>query len=121
MVTFKLWRDTELIKIQINYVEKILFNPKRVSVNTLLKQIDLNRDEKAYFEKVLNFYGPFEITAYDEREIMCEKVRAILTRKTQKLRDFYDLFVLHNNGGAVRDFENEILEKIRAGLVQRCP
>jgi hypothetical protein len=47
---------------------------------------------------------------------LCEKVRAILTRKAQKLRDFYDLFILQKHGLEARDLENEILEKIKASL-----
>jgi predicted nucleotidyltransferase component of viral defense system len=116
MVTFKLWKDSELIKVQVNFVEKILFKPKRMKVKTLMDKIHLNNDEKAYFEEFLNFYRPFSVIAYDEREILCEKVRAILMRKSQKLRDFYDLFILHKHGLEVKDFEDEILEKIRAGL-----
>jgi predicted nucleotidyltransferase component of viral defense system len=64
----------------------------------------------------LDFYKPFSVIAYDEREILCEKVRAILTRKAQKLRDFYDLFILQKHGLEARDLENEILEKIKASL-----
>lgn len=116
MVTFKLWKGSELVKIQVNYVENILFKPKNVVVKTLLDMNELKKDEKAYFEEFLDFYNPFQISAYDEREILCEKVRAILTRKAQKLRDFYDLFVLHKHGFEVKDLENEILEKIKSSL-----
>jgi predicted nucleotidyltransferase component of viral defense system len=114
MATFKLWKRSELVKIQVNFVEKILFKPKVVGVKTLLDKTELKEDEKVYFEEFLEFYKPFEIVAYDEREILCEKVRAILTRKAQKLRDFYDLFVLQNHG--FRDLVNEIVEKTRTSL-----
>jgi predicted nucleotidyltransferase component of viral defense system len=115
-VTFKLYKGLELVKIQVNYVEKILFNPKIVVVKTLLNKAELKDDEKAYFKEFLEFYKPFQIVAYDEREILCEKVRAILTRKAQKLRDFYDLFILQKYGFYVKDLENEIIEKIKASL-----
>jgi hypothetical protein len=116
MVTFKPWKGSELVKIQVNYVEKILFKPKKMNVKTLLDKIDLSEDEKVYFGEFLDFYKPFSVIAYDEREILCEKVRAILTRKAQKLRDFYDLFILQKHGLEARDLENEILEKIKASL-----
>ena len=103
MATFKLWKGLELIKIQVNYAEKILFKPKNVIVKTLLDKAELEDDEKAYFEEFLKFYRPFQINAYDEREILCEKVRAILTRRAQKLRDFYDIFVLRKHGFNAED------------------
>ncbi|MCX7821978.1 MAG: nucleotidyl transferase AbiEii/AbiGii toxin family protein [Syntrophobacterales bacterium] len=36
MVTFKLWKGSEFVKIQVNYIEKILFNPKNIIVKTIL-------------------------------------------------------------------------------------
>jgi predicted nucleotidyltransferase component of viral defense system len=48
MVTFKLWKGSELVKIQVNYVEKILFEPKKMNVKTLLDKIDLSEDEKVF-------------------------------------------------------------------------
>jgi hypothetical protein len=43
---------------------------------------------KCILGEFLDFYKPFSVLAYDEREILCEKVRAILTRKAQKLKGF---------------------------------
>jgi len=34
MVTFKLWEGLELVKIQVNFVERILFKPKKVFVKS---------------------------------------------------------------------------------------
>jgi predicted nucleotidyltransferase component of viral defense system len=116
MATFKLWKGPELLKIQVNFVEKLLFSPRVVRVRTLLDGVKLSRDERAYFGEFLDFYRPFKLMAYDEREILCEKVRAILTRRAQKLRDFYDLFVLAMHGFRLRDLKEEIAEKVRASL-----
>jgi predicted nucleotidyltransferase component of viral defense system len=119
MVTFKLWKNSELIKIQVNFIEKLLFPIKKITVKTLLDGAKLSTDEKAYFEEFLDFYKPLQIMAYDEREILCEKVRAILTRRAQKLRDFYDLFMLSKHGYKIEDLAKEILEKVRASLYYR--
>jgi len=119
IVTFKLWKNSELIKIQVNFIEKLLFPIKKITVKTLLDGAKLSTDEKAYFEEFLDFYKPLQIMAYDEREILCEKVRAILTRRAQKLRDFYDLFMLSKHGYKIEDLAKEILEKVRASLYYR--
>ena len=119
MVTFKLWKNSELVKIQVNFIEKLLFPLKKVTVKTLLDKAKLSRDEKAYFKEFLDFYKPLQIMAYDEREILCEKVRAILTRRAQKLRDFYDLFMLSKHGYKIGDLAKETVEKVRASLYYR--
>lgn len=43
MVTFKLWKNSELIKIQVNFIEEILFPFKRTAVKTLLNDPDLTK------------------------------------------------------------------------------
>lgn len=116
MVTFKLWKGGEFVKVQINFVEELLFDTKMRTGKTLLDGVSLKRDETAYFEEQLDYYAPFEVEAYDEREILCEKVRAILTRKAQKLRDFYDLFLLGRHGFKVGQLAEESVRKTRASL-----
>jgi predicted nucleotidyltransferase component of viral defense system len=116
MVTFKLWKGHELVKIQVNFIEELLFPYKRVKVRTLLEAVSLSKDEEAYFEELLHYYKPFEVFAYDEREILCEKVRAILTRRAQKLRDFYDLLMLENHGFRIVQVRDEIAMKLKAAL-----
>lgn len=75
MITFKMWKGSELLKIQVNFVDEILFPYKTVVVKTLLDRVQVSKDERTYFEESLGFYRPFEVKAYDEREILCEKVR----------------------------------------------
>mgnify|MGYP000288812852 CR=1 FL=1 len=43
-------------------------------------------------------------------------MRAILTRRAQKLRDFYDLFILYKHGFRAEDLKKEIIDKIRKAL-----
>ena len=43
---------------------------------------------KEYTQKIL-----FDV--YDVREILCEKIRAILTRKGMKARDFIDVYLIY--------------------------
>jgi predicted nucleotidyltransferase component of viral defense system len=113
MVTFKLWKDSELIKIQVNFVERILFDHESVVARTLIDHTKISEDDKAYFEDFLKFYKPVKLLAYSKEEILCEKVRAILTRQTQKLRDFYDIFMLEKHGIKIDKLKEMIVEKVR--------
>jgi predicted nucleotidyltransferase component of viral defense system len=116
LVTCKLWKNSEFTKIQVNFTDKILFQPKIVTVKTLLDNIQLSKDDTAYFREALSFYKPFAVQAYDEKEILCEKVRAILTRRAQKLRDFYDLYMLEKSGYKIEELREQIMAKINACL-----
>jgi len=116
MVTFKMWKNSELMKIQVNFVDEILFPYKTVVVKTLLGNAEISEGERVYFEEFLKFYKSFKVAAYDEREILCEKVRAILTRRTQKLRDFYDLFMLDNSMFEIEKLKEQVILKTKACL-----
>lgn len=119
MTTYKLWKGKEYVKVQVNYVETLLFKAKKLKASTLLDGVELQKDDQAYFSDFLDHYTPFFVEAYDEREILCEKVRAVMTRKAQKLRDFYDLFLLDERGFRIDQFTEEILNKTRAALYYR--
>lgn len=116
MVTCKLWKNLEFTKIQVNFADKILFPQKTVAVKTLLDNVQLSKDDTAYFEEALSSYRKFTVQAYSEKEILCEKVRAILTRRAQKLRDFYDLYMLEKSGYKIEELREQIVAKINACL-----
>ena len=116
MVTFKLWKGSELIKIQVNFVERILFPHRNTVAKTLLTGIEIGDDEKAYFHEFLEFYQPVKVSAYSLEEILCEKIRAILTRQAMKLRDVYDVFMIRKAGVRIANLKEEILEKIRFAM-----
>ncbi len=122
--TFKLWYAPEgqteeaFIKIQINFIEKLEYS------------IIEKHADNIFFGK----YGDFELAfllpedsewvlkipilkCYDIREILLEKVRAILTRKGIKERDFLDIYMIENNKKLdIRDFKEQIIEKTKAML-----
>ncbi len=116
MVTFKLWKGNELIKVQVNFVERLIFPHRNVTAKTLLTGKEIHRDEKAYFEEFLEFYQPVKVAAYTLEEILCEKIRAILTRQAMKLRDVYDVFMIERARVEMEDLKEEILEKIAAAM-----
>ena len=100
----------------MNLVEVLLYEPQICEVRTLIKGVRLTSEERAYFREYLEEYGRFEVFAYDLREILCEKVRAILTRRVQKLRDFYDLYMLMGAGLNIEDYAEEIARKLEPVL-----
>ncbi|MDD4877829.1 MAG: nucleotidyl transferase AbiEii/AbiGii toxin family protein [Candidatus Nanoarchaeia archaeon] len=124
-VTFKLWHFSEIlgvetfVKIQISFVEDILFKPKEAIAASLI--------EKGH-EKEINFLFPEysfllklpRLKVYDLKEIAAEKARAILTRRGIKARDFVDLFILSKEKGIeVFKLKKEILHKTKFMLKYR--
>ena len=120
--TFKIWYDSEILrrrsflKVQINFVEQICFDTKKRELTGLLtdkhEELDLLFPEEAaeYSKKI-----PFGV--YDIREILCEKVRALLTREGTKARDFVDAYLIWKRFGIrPEDEEKDILGKIGFSL-----
>ncbi|AFL95273.1 hypothetical protein CL1_1070 [Thermococcus cleftensis] len=113
----------EKIKVEVNYAERLAFRPKTLKANTLLswKGVKLTpREYEKYIEFLGNYY-PLSLTAYSDREILVEKVRALLTRKEFKLRDLYDLYKLNQRGLRVSKYKKEIVNKIHDYLNLSSP
>ena len=121
-VTFKIGYDSVIlnkhyfIKLQINFIEKLIYEPKE-----LLAVFILDNKDKEEIELLFNDYSyllnPIKIKVYDLREILVEKVRAILTRRGIKARDFVDVFLITNKEKLdINNFKKEIKEKINATL-----
>jgi hypothetical protein len=120
--TFKMWYDSEIIgrrsfvKAQINFVEQMCFSPKKAHLFGLLtgKHEELKAlfpDETAEYSKRI----PFRV--YDIREILCEKVRALLTREGTKARDFLDAYLIWKRFGIRPENEEKcIVRKIGFSL-----
>lgn len=120
--TFKLWYTPEgsfqetFIKIQINFSEKINY--------PIIKRDAGN----VFFGKFQDFESAFllpedykwmlkvpELKCYDLREILIEKVRAILTRKGIKMRDYIDIYMIEKKEKLYAwDFKSQIIDKINA-------
>ncbi len=116
-LTFKIWYDSEtlngrsFIKVQINFVEDMRFPPAK---NVLRSLLDRNIKElKILFPEEYAEYSehiPFD--TYDIREILCEKVRSILTRRGMKARDFADVYLISKKFGIrPEDLKKDIVAK----------
>ena len=119
LVTFKvhytsvLTENSSFIKIQINFLEKIIFPCQIRELISLIKPSQFTEEDQIYFKEFLDFYNPIKIKVYDIREIVAEKVRSLLTRKAIKSRDAIDLLFIYNSFNIKpQDFINEITEKI---------
>ncbi len=117
-VTFKLWYDSivlnksSFIKIQINFIEKLNYEIKELPAVFILGNKD-NKEIELLFNDYSYLLNPVKIKAYDLKEILIEKVRAILTRKGIKARDFVDVFlIIKKDKLDLKDFRKEIIEKI---------
>ncbi len=117
MVTFKLHFNSEIlniekfIKIQINFIECLKFEP---TVGKLKSIIPENKALKfLYPEEYSEYSKDITFPVYNIKEILCEKVRTILTRRvTLKARDFVDIYtILDKYNFDIKEIENQIIEK----------
>lgn len=102
MVAFVVWFDSiqerrSMIKIEINFMENLEFPVEKKRLNPLT--LNFPDNERIYFKEFLEFYDNLNYYAYDIREIACEKIRTLLTRKTAKVRDLFDLYLIHKKFG----------------------
>lgn len=123
MVTFRLYYLSEVLDIkkevrfQINFVECLKFTPKLGKLKCVIPE---NEELIAFYSKEYSEYSK-EITfpIYNIKEILCEKIRAILTRKGIKARDFFDIYlILNKNEFTIEDIKNQTVEKILFALNQ---
>jgi len=119
-VTFKIWYDSEIlnersfIKIQTNFVEHLVFDVSKKDVNCILNKTESEEIKLLYGQDYKEYIKNISLYTYDVEEILCEKVRAILTRRGIKARDFIDVFLIINRYSiSVEDFKDQIVDKIK--------
>jgi len=118
-VTFKIWYNSKeleketFVKIQVNHIEKLNYPINELNLGFIVPK-NLEKDFSFIAtEEADILLKPITIKAYDLKEILIEKVRAILTRRGIKARDFVDVFLIINREKLdLNDFRKEILEKI---------
>ncbi len=111
---FRLYYSENLsIKIEINFVEKMVTLPIEVSVKAITDFFD---SKELLFTLGLRVDN-FKAMSYQLDEIVLEKYRAVLTRDELKDRDLFDLFLIRNSLNA--DI-GKIVEKIlSSSLIKR--
>lgn len=119
-VTYKLWYTSvilnreQFIKIQINFVEHFMYVSKRCVAKTMIKGIPAKELEFLFPKEAAIVLEGVKINAYDLREILIEKVRALLTRRGVKARDFIDVyFITKHLQESITKYKKEIITKTK--------
>lgn len=119
--TFNVWYDSvvlkkkTLIKVQINFVEDICTKPKKVQLGSIIKAKD--EELAVLFPEYDEYLKTIPFYVYGAKEILSEKVRALLTRRGIKARDFLDIYFIQKNLGImIVDVEKYVIRKIKHNL-----
>ncbi len=105
--TFRIYySENGYIKIEINFVERMIHQPVEVSVKAITDFFD---SKELMFILGLRIEN-FKVLSYPLKEIILEKYRAILTRNELKERDLFDLFLIKDS---LTVDPRQIVEKIR--------
>lgn len=117
-LTLKAWYKSSMdgkeyfIKFQFNFVENIIYNFVRKKAEPLIGKIDEKEARALFPEESIALLSRPAMDAYDIKEILLEKVRAILTRRGVKERDFVDVYLITKKlGKDVSSFREKIIGK----------
>lgn len=103
------------LKIQLTLLECLKFQ----NSNKIIKNIVPIRRELEYLfpTEYQRYQNKINVSMYDIKEILCEKIRAILTRPAIKARDFVDVYnILESQNLNIKDFKIQIIDKIKFSL-----
>jgi predicted nucleotidyltransferase component of viral defense system len=116
-VTFKIWYSSEIlnrrsfVKAQINFVELLKFPQVENNLGSLLRG---DKEIEALFPEYGEYSEEIVFDTYDIREIFCEKIRSILTRRGVKARDFVDVYLISRRFNIrLEDLEEDVIDKTR--------
>ncbi len=111
--TLKIWYASEVLnrrtflKVQINFVERMCFPSKSGHLRGLLKAA--HEGLEPVFPEYKEYATEIPFGVYDIREILSEKVRALLTREGTKARDFLDVYFISRTLGVKLDEVEECI------------
>ena len=119
-VTLKLWYKTttnelSFIKVQVNFIERLSYPVKEMVANFLLDKE--KKDVMAIMPEYSYLLEPIKIKVYDIKEILLEKIRAIMTRRGVKARDFLDVFIITSKEKLnLEGYKDKIINKVKPML-----
>lgn len=108
-------KNPSFLKVQINFVEKLLYSSQNRKLHSLI--LEKNEELKVLFSNQLEYLNSIDFETYDIKEILCEKIRAILTRQGTKARDFLDVYLICTRLNTdLSEIENNAVEKLKFSL-----
>lgn len=87
---------SRMLKLTFNFLEPLRYEPETVEARSLLGGGVPDALKVLDSETADRYAAPVPVHAYDPREILAEKGRAILTREATKVRDVLDLYLLED-------------------------
>lgn len=106
-----------LVKVQVNFEEPLLYPTVSTTARSLVRGTVPAAFHLFEGDPAAGYATAISVTAYDPREILVEKCRAILTRTAAKSRDLVDLFLLERDRGLrVENEEAGVVEKTRRAV-----
>lgn len=119
--TFKVWyeqatlKTRTFLKIQINFIDTMCHRSQQGNLKSLLT--GKHQDLDPLFQEYSEYSSTISLQMYDINEILSEKIRALLTRRAIKARDFLDVFFIHKKLGIEpKDVESCVIAKIGFAL-----
>lgn len=101
----------------MNFVEPLLFQPAEHKARSLLDGDQPTRLLLLDEPLTTAYASPVNVLAYDARELVAEKGRAILTRQAAKARDVLDLYILETQRGVkLADHLGNVEKKTRFSM-----
>lgn len=106
-----------LVKVQINFEDPLLYPTVSTPAMSLLRGTVPAAFHLLEGDPATGYATALPVTAYDPREILIEKCRAIITRTAAKSRDLVDLYLLERDRGLrVENDEAGVVEKTRRSV-----
>ncbi len=119
-LTLKIWytsaisKREQFVKIQINYVELFKYGFRKLIAKPVVEDIDAKEIKFLFPGYADTLLAKSKLMTYDIREILLEKVRAILTRRGIRARDFVDVFAITQKlNKDIEAFKTYITSKIQ--------
>lgn len=107
-----------LVKVQLNFEDPLLYPTVSTKARSLLRGAVPPTFRLLEGDPAAEYSTPIPVTAYDPREVLAEKCRALLTRTAAKSRDLVDLFLLERDRAlGVERYAAQIVEKTRRAVL----